>query len=563
MEELVYAQEGLDDYLRTTTGCFDLADVGQLELVVDTREMVVSSLGQKLPRLKELKLNRSFVPSVRDLGSALRNLQVLWLSRCRLEDLSGLHALPALKELYVSFNDITDATPVADLEEIETVDLEGNKIEGVDGVQLLELCPKLANLNLASNPLAFGLQYRRRVCQHLPRLEFLDDEPVSAADRRPPTLDGFEAAAAAGDGDEEMRLLEEERARAEAELNLISSGIKYARVGIDSDEFELEVEDFNPRILSDSRPTTALPNSRPGSALRGPPGGDAYGGGGRPAPGSRPGTALAAAGGRTAPRPGSAFTGMGARPRPPAPAGEWLRSDGNRPSTSGGERPFSAARKSSSAGQGLYWRKNKQAARGVDLEASSSLTLLEDNHLAGTAALALLRGDRRVFSADSPGTSAKGKEKVDERRLGGLGAADLEEDGLLEELKKWKLETAHVASTSCEVPAPELLTSQVSYSAASGGNAEVLSLDAPPGLSPFGGEDPLEFGPAAAEPRRSGHLLESNVEAAVYNPKPPLPRASSAGSADENFSTGFAERVEAYQVRKPVKKGRKIVGIPQ
>ena len=46
----MYAQEGLDDYLRTTTGCFDLADVGQLELVVDTREMVVSSLGQKLPR---------------------------------------------------------------------------------------------------------------------------------------------------------------------------------------------------------------------------------------------------------------------------------------------------------------------------------------------------------------------------------------------------------------------------------------------------------------------------------------------------------------------------------
>ena len=83
------------------------------------------------------------------------------------------------------------------------------------------------------------------------------------------------------------------------------------------------------------------------------------------------------------------------------------------------------------------------------------------------AALALLRGDRRVFSADSPATSAKGKEKVDERRPGGLGAADLEEDGLLEELKKWKLETAHVASTSCEVPAPELLTSQVSYSAAS------------------------------------------------------------------------------------------------
>ena len=49
----------------------------------------------------------------------------------------------------------------------------------------------------------------------------------------------------------------------------------------------------------------------------------------------------------------------------------------------------------------------------------------------------------------------------------------------------------------------------------------------------------------------------------MYNPKLPLPQASSAGSADENFSTGFAERVEAYQVRKRVKKGRKIVGIPQ
>ena len=51
-------------------------------------------------------------------------LQVLWISRSGVEDLHGLGALPALRELYASFNDITDLAPLADSEAIECVDLE-------------------------------------------------------------------------------------------------------------------------------------------------------------------------------------------------------------------------------------------------------------------------------------------------------------------------------------------------------------------------------------------------------------------------------------------------------
>jgi Leucine-rich repeat (LRR) protein len=43
--------------------------------------------------------------------------------------LSGINAFPQLKELYVSFNSISDLSPLYFHECIEVLDLEGNEVE--------------------------------------------------------------------------------------------------------------------------------------------------------------------------------------------------------------------------------------------------------------------------------------------------------------------------------------------------------------------------------------------------------------------------------------------------
>lgn len=114
-----------DDVLREACNQQDLKKVKYLELIVDLTENSLSNLGHKMPSLVQLKLNTSIVPSIRDLGTSLSKLQILWLSRCDLKDLDGIVAFPNLLELYISFNHIKDISPISNLEKLEVLDLEG------------------------------------------------------------------------------------------------------------------------------------------------------------------------------------------------------------------------------------------------------------------------------------------------------------------------------------------------------------------------------------------------------------------------------------------------------
>ena len=97
-----------DEYLRHHCGVDDLDDVTRLTISVNRDEQPVETLGTSCPYLRELKLNDSFVQSIRDLGTGLQNLRVLWLSRAGVTELWGISAMPLLEELYVSFNEICD-----------------------------------------------------------------------------------------------------------------------------------------------------------------------------------------------------------------------------------------------------------------------------------------------------------------------------------------------------------------------------------------------------------------------------------------------------------------------
>ncbi len=96
-----------------------MEEVRLLELSVDTSNQSVAQIGELCPNLVQLKLNDSVLQSIRDLGTAVRGLQVLWLARCGLKDVDGIGVLENLKELYLAFNNIDDIAPLSLHENLE------------------------------------------------------------------------------------------------------------------------------------------------------------------------------------------------------------------------------------------------------------------------------------------------------------------------------------------------------------------------------------------------------------------------------------------------------------
>ncbi|MGH0136655.1 UNVERIFIED_CONTAM: hypothetical protein FKN15_024460 [Acipenser sinensis] len=145
----------------------DLRLVKVLEMCVDTRENSLGNIGTYLPNLMQLKMSNSLIVSVRDLGTTLSHLQVLWMARCGLSDLDGVPSFCSLKELYLAYNDISDMSQVSMLDHLESLDLEGNNIDDITQVQYLGLCDKLSMLTLEGNPICLrphpyttkGIQY--------------------------------------------------------------------------------------------------------------------------------------------------------------------------------------------------------------------------------------------------------------------------------------------------------------------------------------------------------------------------------------------------------------------
>ena len=110
-------------------GFDDLSLAQQLSLTnIDTATTPIDHLGDLLPNLLKLRMSTSSVPSFRDVGTRLTNLQVLWMSRCNVSDLSGVFGLPQLEELYLSFNDVKYLEDVGMHESLSVIDLEANQV---------------------------------------------------------------------------------------------------------------------------------------------------------------------------------------------------------------------------------------------------------------------------------------------------------------------------------------------------------------------------------------------------------------------------------------------------
>ncbi|XP_058663601.1 leucine-rich repeat-containing protein 56-like [Ammospiza caudacuta] len=188
-EELLMDEHLSPRKLKILAGVDDLQQVKALEMRVDTREISLGNFGVHLPNLRELKLNNSLLVSVRDLGTSLSRLRVLWMARCGLSDLDGISSFSSLKELYIAYNNISDLSQLTWLDHLEVLDLEGNNIEDINQVQYLRLCCKLSHLTVEGNLVCLkpnaesaedpDYNYRAEVKKLIPHLKYLDGIPAS------------------------------------------------------------------------------------------------------------------------------------------------------------------------------------------------------------------------------------------------------------------------------------------------------------------------------------------------------------------------------------------------
>ena len=171
----------------------------QLAVRLDARPL--GTIGEQLPALAQLKLSGSNMPCIRELGTSLGTLRVLWLSRCGLADLDGLGALPQLSELYLAFNDVSRLMPLQPLEQLQVLDLEANNVTSMDEVAWLQFLPSLQELTLRANPVADDATaaagaFAPAVFALLPSLATLDDETRDEAAASAAAPGGADVAAA-------------------------------------------------------------------------------------------------------------------------------------------------------------------------------------------------------------------------------------------------------------------------------------------------------------------------------------------------------------------------------
>ena len=125
--------------------------VKKIKLKKDLTLNNLQELGLILPHLQVLKLNGSNIHSLRDIGTSLKCLEVLNISRCNLKEFSGLVCFPKLQEIYASFNSISDLRPISDAHSLTILDIEGNDISEIKQLNNLDYSHQLKNLNIENN----------------------------------------------------------------------------------------------------------------------------------------------------------------------------------------------------------------------------------------------------------------------------------------------------------------------------------------------------------------------------------------------------------------------------
>lgn len=178
---VIPAEPSLDELLRQVAGTDALNTVTEIKLRVISHMISLQRIPMFCPNIRILNLEGSVVGSLRDLGTDMRTLLHLNVSRCGLKTLDGTNGLVKLEELVADNNEIEDANPVTNLPSIKKLSLKGNKITRVASVSFLALCHTLTMLDLNDNIITQTTDYRKAVKRNIPQLAVLDGTPLEGS----------------------------------------------------------------------------------------------------------------------------------------------------------------------------------------------------------------------------------------------------------------------------------------------------------------------------------------------------------------------------------------------
>lgn len=154
------------------------AEVVKLLCMSPPVEKMDSSLNQ-LVNVRHLSLSTNCIDKMIPLP-ALKNLEVLSLGRNGIKKIQGLEEVGAtLKELWISYNSISQLDGLQPCTKLTTLFMSNNKIKDWTELAKLQANSELANLLLVGNPMYEGLtkkQARPKVLEHVPKIATLDGE---------------------------------------------------------------------------------------------------------------------------------------------------------------------------------------------------------------------------------------------------------------------------------------------------------------------------------------------------------------------------------------------------
>ena len=156
-----------------------LNTLNKLSIKVNGSYGLLNQFGQRLINLIYLKLNDSFIQSIKDLGTNFKNLKIIQINNCQLKDLDGLICFQHLEVFEAKNNQISDLIELEMCISLKKLDLENNLIENVQNIYFLSSLDRLIYLNLLKNPIQ---NYEEKIKNLLPNLKELNIPNIDLCD---------------------------------------------------------------------------------------------------------------------------------------------------------------------------------------------------------------------------------------------------------------------------------------------------------------------------------------------------------------------------------------------
>lgn len=198
----------------------------------------------------ELNLDSARSTNIQGLTDEFKNLTSLSLNNVGLTTLKGFPSLPKLKKLELCDNRLSSGlNALQGCKNITTLALGGNKIKDLESLEPLKELPNLKNLDLVNCEVTNIDDYRNKVFELLPTLEYLDgtdrNEEEADDEEDEDDEDGEEANGDVDEGEDD----DEDDEEGSEEEDGDDVGLSYLqKSGLEDDS---EGEDFEPEDDND------------------------------------------------------------------------------------------------------------------------------------------------------------------------------------------------------------------------------------------------------------------------------------------------------------------------